>query len=136
MDSSLFQALHSSGELLYVGGRFQRLGGRVLSGLAVFNSSDGSWEAVGGGVSGGCVQVTTPENAPLLVLVGCLLDPGTQNPEPETRNTKTENRNPEPEARNLTLSSSYVKLSGPEPETIFFLCKAFKPKTRHYLIFM
>ena len=56
------QALHSSGELLYVGGRFQRLGGRVLSGLVVFNSTDGSWEAVGGGVSGGCVQVSTPIN--------------------------------------------------------------------------
>ncbi|KAJ1490586.1 hypothetical protein T484DRAFT_1777064, partial [Baffinella frigidus] len=39
------EALYPSGELLYVGGRFQRLGGRVLSGLAVFNSTDTSWNA-------------------------------------------------------------------------------------------
>ena len=37
MDRSLFQALHSSEQFLYVEGRFRRLGGRVPSGLAVFD---------------------------------------------------------------------------------------------------
>ena len=49
------EALHSTGTLLYAGGRFQRVGGRPISGLAMMNAS-GAWAAVGGGVSGGCVQ--------------------------------------------------------------------------------